>query len=152
MEHTVVGLRITRRELFAGAASLAAPAYLAGSGAGRLLAGAPWSPGRGVTLSLAAFSQVVGTRFRVRTGSFRFVDLTLAEAEGHPERTGGAPVVGESFSLIFSGPSDARIDGGTYKIGHAAFGWFPLALAPVGMAREGQQYEAVINRRVPASR
>ena len=151
MDGTAVGRRISRRQFFGGAAAAAVPVYLRGGGTGRFLA-ASAAPAAGRTLTLAAFTRVLGTRFRVRTASFRFADLTLVEVNGHPRPTAGQAVSGESYSLIFRGGGDEAVHGGTYRVGHPAFGWFPMSLAPVGMALHGQRYEAVVNRRAPDSR
>jgi hypothetical protein len=151
VERTAVGPELSRRQLFAGAAAVALPAYV-GDNWARSLATPPARPGGGhASLTFAAFTAAVGTRFRARTASFQFVDLTLVEANAHPERPGPVRLTGESYSLIFAGHG-YDLAAATYRVGHPHFGWFPLSLAPVGMGRNGRRYEAVVNRRMPASR
>ena len=145
-----VGPVLSRRQLFGAAAVVAVPAYLGGGGARRLLAASPAGAPGGALPGLGAFADALGTRFRVRTGSFRFTTLTLVEADAHPQPTRGVAVTGESFSLIFAGGDG--FDAGTYRVAHPALGGFDLSLAPVGMAVHGQRYEAVVNRRTPAPR
>lgn len=148
----VVSPVLSRRELFGAAVVVGVPLYLGGSGFRRLLAPPPAARG-GAAPGLAEFSKAIGTRFLVRTGPFRFTTLTLVEVEAHPRRTRGVALTGESFSLIFAG-GDGRqgFPSGTYRIAQEALGPFDLSLTPVGMARKGQRYEAVVNRRVPAPR
>ena len=52
-----------------------------------------------------------------------------------------------SFALIFRGPRSAEFEQSAgFTVTHPALGRFPLAVVPIGSARRGQLYEAIVAR------
>ena len=94
-------------------------------------------------LRLATYVPLVGSAFRIHR-SKSSLGVKLVSATRLPSE------VGESFSLIFKGHGNAKLGQETYTIEHPRLGAFPLFLVPVGPARRGQSFEAVVNR-IPAS-
>ena len=152
MQRTV-GPILSRRQLLGATAAVVtvrlAPA-LFGSSPLQL----PLKPGRGRAapreLSLDRFAPHVGSDFTVRLSAGRRLRLRLVEAtdrQPHPADRRG--LSGESFSLVFSGRGAKAFDHGTYTVTNPSLGAVPLFLVAVGLARDGQRYQAVINRRVP---
>lgn len=95
-------------------------------------------------LRLATYVPLVGSAFRIHRSPSSSLGVKLVSATRLPSE------VGESFSLIFQGHGNAKLGQETYTIEHPSVGTFPLFLVPVGPARRGQSFEAVINR-IPAS-
>lgn len=134
----------------------AAAAVVLGVGpAGRALAGTPATATEGAVpagrsvrsprhLRLATYVPLVGSTFLVRRPQSSSLRVKLTSA------TRLESDVGESFSLIFQGHGNAKLGQETYTIEHPRLGAFPLFLVPVGPARRGQSFEAVVNR-MPAS-
>src|SRR5690348_14786239 len=96
------------------------------------------------------FAGHVGETFRVRLGSDAVAALVLIEATdltAGPDAAGRAGAVprGESFSLLFRGPSDRPLPQATYSFEHATIGPFELFIVPVAADADGIQYEAVFN-------
>jgi hypothetical protein len=103
--------------------------------------------GRGVRgpryLRLATYVPLVGSTFRIHR-SQSSLSVKLVSATRLPSERG------EAFSLIFRGHGNAKLGQETYTIEHSTLGTFPLFLVPVGSARKGQDFQAVVNR-IPAS-
>ena len=92
---------------------------------------------------LKRFEDALESRFRVTLTEDPAVDLTLVEVAAFPVRPGW-----EAFSLLFDGPSPAAFWHGMFLVEHAELGSFPLFLVAVHTDPDGQQYEAVFNRRL----
>ena len=90
------------------------------------------------------FEDALHSRFRVILTGDLAVDLTLVEVTAFTFRPGW-----EAFSLLFDGPSPAAFWHGMFFVEHAELGSFPLFLVAVHTDHDGQQYEAVFNRRLP---
>jgi hypothetical protein len=74
--------------------------------------------------------------------------VTLEEATGaRPHATEPAGLSGEAFSLIFRGDSADALGDGTYALHHPVLGTVPLFMVAVGTGRNGQGYQAVVDRR-----
>lgn len=97
--------------------------------------------GRGLTL--ASFSPLVGTDFALGGSRLRLVEV-VQRPPSVADRSG---LTGEAFSLVFGGGPGGRLTDGTYTLTHPLAGPFSLFLVPVGMARQGQRYQAVVDRR-----
>jgi hypothetical protein len=63
-----------------------------------------------------------------------------------PARPTGKEARGESFMLLFHGPSDRMLPQGTYAFTHDELGRFDLFIVPIGQAPGVFQYQAVFNR------
>jgi hypothetical protein len=87
---------------------------------------------------------LVGSAFLIRRSAASALRVKLVSATPLPSD------VGEAFSLTFQGHGNAKLGQETYTIEHPRLGAFPLFLVPVGAARRGQSFEAVVNR-IPAS-
>jgi hypothetical protein len=95
-------------------------------------------------LRLATYTPLVGSAFVIHRSAAPSLKVKLVSATRLPTE------VGESFSLMFRGHGNAKLGQETYTIEHPRVGTFPLFLVPVGPGRNGQSFEAVINR-IPAS-
>src|ERR1700733_844203 len=63
--------------------------------------------------------------------------------------TGGTAAPKQSFSLIFTGPTDIPLAQGTYQVFGGGFPVFQLFIVPGMTAGSEQHYEALINRLYP---
>ena len=93
------------------------------------------------TLTLATFTELLNTKFRVHLDAEKSVELELVEA-----RDRGSSPAQEQFALLLIGPRDVRFDQGMYRIEHERLGAFDLLLVPVVGNQGGPGYEAVFNR------
>lgn len=102
-------------------------------------------------LSLARFTPHVGSTFAVLSGdSLLPLRLTLVEATARsPHPADRAGLTGEAFSLIFDGEVARPLGRHPSIVVHRALGRFPLSITPFGRQGRGQQYQAVVDRRVP---
>jgi len=138
--------RTSRRQLLKigglgalGAVGIAGAATAAGAATSRSLARIPLPGLR--ELRRATFEPLVGTQFTLEVpGGTQNVVLTSVVA--HPT---ARPGKGECFSLLFSTPKRPAVSG-SYHLGHPSLGTFGMFLSPVGPPRDGQCYEAVVNR------
>jgi hypothetical protein len=102
----------------------------------------------GDELSLATYRPLVGTRFSLVTAGVRAPAVVLEEARPRVPHPADHPgVEGESFSLIFRAQRGAALDDGVYTLVHPALGRVRLFLVAVGTGRDGQAYQAVVDRR-----
>jgi hypothetical protein len=53
---------------------------------------------------------------------------------------------GEAFSLMFRGEASQSLSQNTYIMEHERLGKFSFLLVPMRESKDGQHYEAVINR------
>ena len=104
-------------------------------------------------LTLDRFAPHVGSTFAVLTGdSLLPLRLTLVEASARPPHAADdrTRLIGEAFSLVFQGERVQRPLGQRpTTVIHPALGRFRLSVAPFGRAAGVQQYQAVVDRRVP---
>jgi hypothetical protein len=92
--------------------------------------------------ALSQFKDSLHSSFVVRDGDGGAVTLTLDEITTGRSRDGW-----ESYSLVFAGPRPAAFGQGLFDVEHATLGSFVLFLVAVQTDGDGQQYEAVFNRR-----
>jgi hypothetical protein len=95
-------------------------------------------------LRLATYVPLVGTTFRIHRQKAPTLSVKLISATRLPNE------IGESFSLVFRGHRNAKLEQETYTIAHPRLGEFQLFLVPVGQAAKGQSFQAIVNR-IPAS-
>jgi hypothetical protein len=93
------------------------------------------------SLEREALAAQVGARFTVRGGPFDGTALSLARVEEHRAAAGY-----ESFSLLFEGPPEIRLEQATYELESDPFGRQAIFLVPVAPAGSHRRYEAVFNR------
>lgn len=93
--------------------------------------------------AFSRFKEALHTPFDVRLDDARQVILVLEEVTASDVRPGW-----ESFSLIFDGPEPPVFWDGLFEVGHSELGSFPMFVVAVQTDGEGQQYQAVFNRRV----
>lgn len=97
----------------------------------------------GSGLTFAGLSPLAGTDFTLGRSRLRLVEV-LQRPPNAADRRG---VTGEAFSLIFGGGPSRPLADGTYTLTHPSAGTLSLFLVAVGMARQGQRYQAVVDRR-----
>jgi hypothetical protein len=91
------------------------------------------------------FEPFISTLFKVNSGSGRDSGLTLVEVrELGRKANGNRGFSGESYSLLFQGPTGRKLGQGRYRVHHDALGDLDLFVVPVG--RAAGQYEAIVNR------
>jgi len=104
------------------------------------------------SLTLKLFSTLHGTRFRVRLGAERHLDLELAEAVAGRDgpRTDGRDRYPrqETFSLLFTGPVEPLLPQQIYRFEHDQVGAFDLFIVPIGRDAHCVKYQAIFNRMV----
>jgi hypothetical protein len=101
---------------------------------------------RGVleTFTVATFTPLVGSEFKVVVAEGETVTLRLAQASS--VSSGGGIAAGyarEPFSLVFHGPLQPALPQHTYTFGHERLGAFELFIVPIGPDEVGPRYEAV---------
>lgn len=105
-------------------------------------------------VSSGQLRELIGTTFAVTlaTGVLAGLKLSAVSGPGRSESGGGFPEEAgfESFALLFAGPTDPPLGQGTYRFSHERLGWFDLFIVPISANRDGRQYEAIFNRRLPA--
>jgi hypothetical protein len=102
------------------------------------------------SLTLARFSELVRTPFRVPINPTDSVELELAQATsgGTFAKGGGGVPEYESFSLLFHGAQTQPLQQGTYPFEHPQLGRFELFIVPVAAENGMIHYQAVFNRRL----
>ena len=88
----------------------------------------------------SVFEDYVGTTFLIRTDALTTHKLELVQVK---ERTGSGRL--DTFSLLFSSPTDEDFPQATYLFEHEQIGQLPLFIVPVKTPK-GMRYEAVFNR------
>jgi hypothetical protein len=94
-------------------------------------------------LTRSRFSPYVGSPFFMRLPQGGRERVELVEI-------GDIPGAGDGelgFSLIFHGRRRGVVGQGTVRFSHARMGTVELFQVPVGMARAGQDYQVVVDRR-----
>jgi hypothetical protein len=91
------------------------------------------------------FTPFINTDFEIRHENMRRVErLTLLNVKQVERKANVAEgVQGDSFSLMFTSPREAKIKAGQYEFTHFSLGTFKLTISPV--SAEPNRYEAVIN-------
>jgi hypothetical protein len=100
-------------------------------------------------VSVELWTELTNTVFQVADQKSQPIRLTLAKVVQGPNQLPSAAGKGtglESFSLVFSGPSDRLLTQQTYKFEHDRLGCFDLFIVPIGRTSAGCEYEAVFNR------
>ncbi|MDT7778810.1 MAG: hypothetical protein QOC99_1322 [Acidobacteriota bacterium] len=90
------------------------------------------------------FTPQLQTKFRIRFGDERVVELELEEVTAFPPLTDSRGEV-ERFSLYFYGPSDTYLPQMIYHLEHERMGEMDIFLVPVGRDERGFRYEAVFS-------
>ena len=87
------------------------------------------------------FEAQLNTEFRV-TADRSKVCVKLVDVTGLRSHTRK----GEAFSLMFRGDASLTLSQNTYVIEHERLGRFSFLLVPMRTSRDGQHYEAIVNR------
>ena len=91
------------------------------------------------------FTPFINTEFEIRREGMRRVEMLqlidIKESELKENTAQG--VQGDSFSLLFTSPRNAKLKSGQYEFTHFSLGTFTLAISPV--SAEPNRFEAVIN-------
>ena len=96
-------------------------------------------------LTLARFAPHVGSRFTAAGGASVILEEATPRAPHPADRPG---LAGESFSLVFRNDGRTALDDGTHVFAHSTLGTVRLFLVAVGTGRNGQGYQAVVDRRL----
>ena len=97
-------------------------------------------------LKYATFSRLMNETFEIRLSPTEKIPVRLIEAVERDSDNEKGVKHQESFSILFQGPGDKRLDQGTYRFHHPRTFEFALFIVPVGIDDAGYHYEAVINR------
>ncbi len=87
------------------------------------------------------FVAQLNTEFRVNVNRSKLCVKLVDVADLRPHTRNG-----EAFSLMFRGDASLSLSQNTYVIEHERLGRFSFLLVPMRTTKDGQQYEAVINR------
>ncbi len=95
------------------------------------------------SLTLASFSDCLGTPFRLDASEALSLELTLIEAEGtrFALRPDGSP----PFSLIFRGPMRPILPQKIHRLDHEMLGVLELFMVPIGSDHTGMCYQVIFN-------
>ncbi len=94
-------------------------------------------------LTLATFSNGIGTPFRLDAGEASGLELTLIEAEA--TRLGFRPDGSSPFSLIFRGPMQPILPQKIHRLDHEILGVLELFMVPIGPDQTGMCYQVIFN-------
>jgi hypothetical protein len=153
--HRGLDPEITRRGLLAAGGAAVVGLALAELSHVSGVAGVLGSRDAGVPAYLrrSSFVPLVGDRFVLQAADRRaVVRLTAVDDLGVIAAAGAHPGLDDAFALAFHGPPGMRLDQDVMTLSHASLGSFKLLVSPSGTGHHGQDYAAVINRAVPASR
>ena len=92
---------------------------------------------------MAAFSEHMGSGFRIRVDPDREEVVTLIEVQGMGPDGGGRPGAPEQFSVIFRGGAGEHLPQRIYPMNHEKLGEFDLFIVPIGPDDQGMRYQAV---------
>ena len=87
------------------------------------------------------FQAELNTEFRVTANKSKVCVKLVDVSDLRPHTRNG-----EAFSLMFRGHGSQSLTQNTYLIEHERLGRFSFLLVPMRKTKDGQQYEAVINR------
>lgn len=94
-------------------------------------------------LTVASFSDCLGTQFRLDAGEAFSLELTLIEAEA--TRFSSRPDGSASFSLTFRGPMRPILPQKIYRLNHEMLGVLELFMVPIGPDQTGMCYQVIFN-------
>jgi hypothetical protein len=95
-------------------------------------------------LTEEAFTQQLKTKFRIRLGEEREVELELDEVKPFPNLTHSRNDL-ERFSLYFYGPGGLYLPQAIYHMEHERMGEMDIFLVPIAQDARGFRYEAVFS-------
>ena len=84
-----------------------------------------------------------GSKFTMHCGNTGAAELILESVNDL-----GSSARHIQFSMVFSGPQNAPLKQGIYRLEHGALGTLNLFLVPIGKDQKGVQYEAIVNRSI----
>lgn len=90
-----------------------------------------------VITSLAQYSAAVGSVFHVEGG---LIGLTLTEVEVVRDTP-----LQQTFTLLFSGPSEPLLGQGSYVLNHATLGQTEIFMGPLERKAGGLVYQSTFN-------
>ncbi|HXG95059.1 MAG TPA: hypothetical protein VNN73_22150 [Blastocatellia bacterium] len=90
--------------------------------------------------SIDMFSDCVNTKFVVHYGDSQTANLELVSVTDV-----GSSARQVQFSLVFVGRINGAIEQRIYRLEHEKLGQLDLFLVPIGMDKNGVQYEAICN-------
>ena len=93
-------------------------------------------------LTAEAFSEHIGTRFRIHVDDERSMEVELCEVALHEKHAGPRP---QPFSVIFRGHPRSYLPQSIYRVEHERMGTMEFFLVPIGPDAHGMRYEAVFN-------
>jgi len=93
--------------------------------------------------TMEMFAPQAGSKFTMPCGNTGAVELTLDSINDL-----GSSARHIQFSMVFSGPQNAPLKQGIYRLEHGALGTLNLFLVPIGKDQKGVQYEAIVNRSI----
>src|SRR5215470_19230962 len=91
--------------------------------------------------TMEMFAPQAGSKFTMDCGNTGAVELTLDSVSDL-----GSSARHIQFSMVFSGPQNAPLKQGIYRLEHSELGALDLFLVPIGSDKNGVQYEAIVNR------
>ena len=148
-DYIKAGTEITRRGFLKYATAGVTGATLLALNFRQLLTGEEPGPGSADTLThlkKSDFSRHLGEKFYIYKSELNKVDVQLIEVSSTPYDTSDHDE--ESFTLLFKGRHEQRLEQETYKIENDTMGTFPLFIVPVYSHDKDSRYEAVFNRSV----
>jgi hypothetical protein len=96
------------------------------------------------TLTLDAFSPLVGETFQVQVQPEQTVALELIEARALSEHN-NSPRPHQPFVLTFKGPPQFMLPQRIYRVEHQALGAHEIFVVPVGPGQGCMLYEVIFN-------
>jgi hypothetical protein len=94
------------------------------------------------TLTLDAFSPLVGESFQVHVEHEQTVAFELVEARA---LTASSPRPQSPFALTFKGPAQFVLPQRIYRFEHQAIGAHEIFIVPIGPGQGGMLYEVIFN-------
>lgn len=93
----------------------------------------------------AAFAATLDSDYALDLGSAGEIAWALVAATPYPGEGGAVDEAGDprSFSLLFRGPREPRLDQGIVPLRHPRLGRLDLFVVPVVCEADGMRYEAV---------
>jgi hypothetical protein len=95
------------------------------------------------TLTLDAFSPLVGETFQVSVQPEQTIAMELVEARSLSEPNSPRPR--PPFVLTFKGPAQLVLPQGIYRLEHGTLGAHELFIVPIGPGPGGILYEVIFN-------
>jgi hypothetical protein len=95
------------------------------------------------TLTLDAFSPLVGETFQVHVQPEQTIGVELIEARSLSESSSPRPR--QPFALTFKGPAQVVLPQRIYRFEHHALGAHEIFIVPIGPGHGGMLYEVIFN-------